>query len=117
MKIAQKTSSWIAAFLGWVLLSTLTVFVIWSLRDRARLIRDNDNERILNVLFTSQREFDDFGSAIEANPVLAERILGFTVYFLQDAGLEPNRQKGIFDLVGQGTRRGPQHHKIFLRRN
>ncbi|GHT55297.1 hypothetical protein FACS1894109_01560 [Spirochaetia bacterium] len=80
MKIAQKTSSWIAAFLGWALLSALTVFVIWGLRDRARLIRDNDNERILNALFTSQQDFDDFGSAIEANPVLAERIAGFAIY-------------------------------------
>ncbi|GHV63228.1 hypothetical protein AGMMS49587_12560 [Spirochaetia bacterium] len=80
MKIAPRTSSWIAAFLGWVLLSALTIFVIWGLRDRARLIRDNDNERILNALFTSLRGFDDFGSAIEANPVLAERIAGFAIY-------------------------------------
>ncbi|GHT65516.1 hypothetical protein FACS1894110_07580 [Spirochaetia bacterium] len=80
MKIAQRTSSWIAAFLGWALLSALTIFVIWGLRDRARLIRDNDNERILNALFTSQQNFDDFGSAIEANSVLSERIVGFAVY-------------------------------------
>ncbi|GHV11925.1 hypothetical protein FACS189491_04020 [Spirochaetia bacterium] len=80
MKIAQRTSSWVAAFLGWALLSALTIFVLWGLRDRARLIRDNDNERILNVLFTSQREFDDFGSAIAANSVLAERIVGFAIY-------------------------------------
>ncbi|GHT93417.1 hypothetical protein FACS1894140_6500 [Spirochaetia bacterium] len=80
MKIAQRTSSWIAAFLGWVLFSALTIFVIWGLRDRARLIRDNDNERILNALFTSLRGFDDFGSAIEANPVLGERIAGFAIY-------------------------------------
>ncbi|GHV41144.1 hypothetical protein AGMMS49546_16410 [Spirochaetia bacterium] len=80
VKITQGTSSWIAAFLGWALLSALTIFVIWGLRDRARLIRDNDNERILNALFTSLRGYDDFGSAIEANPVLEERIAGFAIY-------------------------------------
>jgi two-component system sensor histidine kinase HydH len=79
VKISKVTSSLAAAFLGWALLSALTIFVFWGLRDRARLIRDNDNERILNALFTS-RGFDDFGSAIEANPVLEERIAGFAIY-------------------------------------
>jgi two-component system sensor histidine kinase HydH len=50
------------------------------MRDRARLIRDNDNERILNMLFTSLREYDDFGSAIESNPQLTEQIAGFALY-------------------------------------
>jgi two-component system sensor histidine kinase HydH len=50
------------------------------MRDRARLIRDNDNERLLNALFTSLRNHDDFGSAIEANPLLEERIAGFGIY-------------------------------------
>ncbi|MDR3343319.1 MAG: HAMP domain-containing histidine kinase [Treponema sp.] len=80
MKIPVQTSSCIAAALCWALLSALTGFIIWGMRDRARLIRDNDNERILNMLFTSLREYDDFGSAIESNPVLTERIAGSAVY-------------------------------------
>ncbi|AEF82294.1 signal transduction histidine kinase, nitrogen specific, NtrB [Leadbettera azotonutricia ZAS-9] len=56
------------------------VFTIFNFRDRARLIRDNDNERLLNMLFTSLRDYDDFGSAIESNPILKERIAGFAVY-------------------------------------
>jgi two-component system sensor histidine kinase HydH len=80
MKVSGAVSSGIAAVLGWLILSALLFFIIWAMLDRARLIRDNDNERILNVLFTSLRNYDDFGSAIESNEVLAGRIRGFAVY-------------------------------------
>ena len=80
MKVALRTGSWIAAALCWLLLSALAFFILLLIRDRARLIRDNDNERLLNMLFTSLRSYDDFGSAIEANPVLGERIAGFGIY-------------------------------------
>ncbi|MDR0710670.1 MAG: HAMP domain-containing histidine kinase [Spirochaetaceae bacterium] len=80
MKVALRTGSWIASALCWLLLSALAFFILLLIRDRARLIRDNDNERLLNMLFTSLRSYDDFGSAIEANPVLGERITGFGIY-------------------------------------
>ncbi|MFP3091244.1 HAMP domain-containing histidine kinase [Treponema sp. TIM-1] len=80
MKVSLRTASLIAALLCWVLFSALTVFIIQGMRDRARLIRDNDNERLYNMLFTSLRDYDDFGSAIEANEALRERIVGFAVY-------------------------------------
>ncbi|MDR3162195.1 MAG: HAMP domain-containing histidine kinase [Spirochaetaceae bacterium] len=80
MKIPLRTASLIAALLCWILASILTVFIIQGMRHRARLIRDNDNERLYNMLFTSLRDYDDFGSAIEANPVLRERIVGMAVY-------------------------------------
>ncbi|MDR0451824.1 MAG: HAMP domain-containing histidine kinase [Treponema sp.] len=80
MKIALRTGSWIATALCWALFSALAFFILLLMRDRARLIRDNDNERLLNALFTSLRSYDDFGSAIEANPVLGERIAGFGIY-------------------------------------
>ncbi|MDR2245807.1 MAG: HAMP domain-containing histidine kinase [Treponema sp.] len=80
MKVALRTGSWIASALCWLLLSALAFFILLLIRDRARLIRDNDNERLLNMLFTSLRSYDDFGSAIEANPVLGERIAGFGIY-------------------------------------
>ncbi|MDR1420601.1 MAG: HAMP domain-containing histidine kinase [Treponema sp.] len=79
-RISAAVSSGAAAVLGWVVLSALVFFIAWTIQDRARLIRDNDNERIFNMLFTSLRGYDDFGSAIEANPALAERIRGFAVY-------------------------------------
>ncbi|MDR2096291.1 MAG: HAMP domain-containing histidine kinase [Treponema sp.] len=80
MKIGLKTSSLIAALLLWVLLSFLAFFIIYGMRDRARLIRDNDNERILNMLFASLRSYDNFGTAIESNALFRERILGLAFY-------------------------------------
>ncbi|MDR2071639.1 MAG: sensor histidine kinase [Treponema sp.] len=81
MKAPLKTASWIAALLSWLLLSALTVFIILEIRDRARLIRDNDNERLFSVLFTSLREdYEDFGSFIESSPLLKSRIAGFGIF-------------------------------------
>lgn len=79
-KNALGTSSLIAALLGWLLLSALNVFITWALRDRARLVRDNENERTLNTIWTELRNYDDFGSAVESNPILKERIIGVAVY-------------------------------------
>lgn len=80
MKVAIRTSSCIAAVLSWALASALMIFILGGLRDRARLIRDNDNEQILNTLFTNLRDYDDVGAAIESNPILKERIDGFAIY-------------------------------------
>jgi two-component system sensor histidine kinase HydH len=80
MKKSIKTYSFITVFFVWLVLSALTLFILWGMRDRARLIRDNDNERILNMLFTSLRGYDDFGSAIESNAALENRVTGFAVY-------------------------------------
>jgi two-component system sensor histidine kinase HydH len=80
MKISLRTSSLFAAILCWALLSALAVFMIMSLQDRARLIRDNDNERLFNLLFSSLRDYDDFGSAIESSQLLRERIIGLAIY-------------------------------------
>jgi two-component system sensor histidine kinase HydH len=98
MKNSLRVSSLAAALLGTLLLTALAVFIIWGMRDRSRLIRDNDNERILNMLFTSLRTYDDFGSAIESNAVLAGRITGFAVY---SSDLRPvyqwGKTPGLFD--------------------
>ncbi|MDR2313238.1 MAG: HAMP domain-containing histidine kinase [Spirochaetaceae bacterium] len=75
-----RRGSLAAALLTWMLFSVLAVFIIWGYRDRARLIRNNENERILNTLFAGLRDYDDFGSAIEANETLKERIAGLAVY-------------------------------------
>ena len=80
MKISLRTASLFAAILCWALLSALMVFIILGMRDRARLIRDNDNERLLNHLFSSLRDYEDFGSAIESSRRLRERIIGFAIY-------------------------------------
>ena len=76
----KKIAGTSLALLGWLLLSALNLFVVWALRDRARLIRDNDNERIISTLFTEMRNYSDMGSAIESNPALSERISGAAIY-------------------------------------
>jgi two-component system sensor histidine kinase HydH len=92
-------ASLFAALAGWLLLSVLAVFIIWGLRDRARLIRDNENERILNTLFASLRDYEEFGPAIEENETLRQRITGFAVY---DSGYAPVQKWGevppVFDI-------------------
>ncbi|MDL2229646.1 sensor histidine kinase [Treponema sp. OttesenSCG-928-L16] len=80
MQISVRTSSGAVAVIGWILLSALAALIFWGARDRARLIRDNDNERMLNILFASLRNYDDFGSAIEASAVLKNNIVGFAIY-------------------------------------
>jgi two-component system sensor histidine kinase HydH len=80
MKIPVRTGSLIAALLCWILFSALTVFIIQGMRDRARLIRDNDNEQILNMLFAGLRGDEGFDAALESNPILKERIAGFAIY-------------------------------------
>ncbi|MDR2535863.1 MAG: sensor histidine kinase [Treponema sp.] len=80
MKTGIRTSSGIVALLCWVLTSMLTLFILWGIRDRARLIRDNDNERILNIIFTEFRGHNAFGSIIESHPLLSARIAGFAIY-------------------------------------
>ncbi|MDR0525943.1 MAG: sensor histidine kinase [Spirochaetaceae bacterium] len=80
MKISIRTSSCIAGLLCWLGASGLTVFVFGSIRDRARLIRDNDNERMFTLIAVELRGQEDVGTAIRSNPILAERISGFAVY-------------------------------------
>jgi two-component system sensor histidine kinase HydH len=80
VKTNLRASSLIASLLAWALFSALTVLVIWQLRDRARLIRDNDNERLLNTLFANWRSFDDIDAVIRENPVLDERLKGIGLY-------------------------------------
>ncbi|MDR0473148.1 MAG: HAMP domain-containing histidine kinase [Treponema sp.] len=79
-KISAQSLSLIVSLFLWLLFSVLVVFIIRGMWDRARLIRDNENEQIFNTLFTSLRNHEDFGSVIESNPALMERIFGFAVY-------------------------------------
>jgi two-component system sensor histidine kinase HydH len=120
MKHVNRRASLFAALIGWILLSALAVFIIWVQRDRARLIRDNENERILNTLFTSLRDYDDFGPAIAENETLRQRITGFAVYdsgraLVQRWGKVPS----MFDLslIGNKTARRFNRYTIPDRRS
>ncbi|MDR1175707.1 MAG: HAMP domain-containing histidine kinase [Treponema sp.] len=75
-----KISSFIVTVAAWLLFSALTVLIVWETLDRARLIRDNDNERIFSTLFASMRTYESYGEAIESSELLRSRIEGIGVY-------------------------------------
>ncbi|MDR1326591.1 MAG: sensor histidine kinase [Treponema sp.] len=117
-KIPIRTASLIVAVFGWLLVTALAAFITWNLRDRAGIIRDKDNEQIINILFASLHGYDDFGAAIEANSLLRERIIGFAMY---DADLTPIYRWGdtpaTFDerLLGNRTSNPGEKHFFELR--
>ncbi|MDR2304441.1 MAG: HAMP domain-containing histidine kinase [Treponema sp.] len=75
-----KISSFIITVAAWILFSALTVLIVWETLDRARLIRDNDNERIFSTLFASIRNYESYGEAIESSELLRSRIEGIGIY-------------------------------------
>jgi two-component system sensor histidine kinase HydH len=78
--VNTKVSSFIITVAAWLLFSALTVLIVWETLDRARLIRDNDNERIFSTLFASMRNYESYGEAIESSELLRSRIEGIGVY-------------------------------------
>jgi two-component system sensor histidine kinase HydH len=96
MKKSVRTTSYFVAILVWSLFSILTFFIIHEMRDKAQLIRDKENEQLLNVLFSSLRNYDDFGTAIESSELLHERVKGLAVY---GRSLEPIYQWGKAPVV------------------
>jgi two-component system sensor histidine kinase HydH len=96
MKKSVRTTSYFVAILVWSLFSILVFFIIHEMRDKAQLIRDKENEQLLNVLFSSLRNYVDFGSAIESSELLQKRVKGLAVY---DHNLEPIYQWGRVPVV------------------
>ncbi|HET6452726.1 MAG TPA: hypothetical protein VFI08_15510, partial [Spirochaetia bacterium] len=54
-------------------LSGIAVVIFRGMTERNRLESRNDVEQTLSLLFTSLREYDDFGAAIEAQAALKAR--------------------------------------------
>jgi two-component system, NtrC family, sensor histidine kinase HydH len=80
MKNGIRTTSWVLTAGVLLAITAATAFVHGQMRDRIELIAANDNERILNSLLASLRDWDDFGSAIEADDSLSSRVAGVGVY-------------------------------------
>ncbi|MDR3277078.1 MAG: HAMP domain-containing histidine kinase [Treponema sp.] len=98
-KLPVKKSSLIFVLLCWVLASNVMGYLFWSLRDRARLIRDNQHERLLTTIVSNFRSIEDINFLLESNTILMERIRGAALY---DADFQPLYRWGsapaIFDL-------------------
>jgi two-component system, NtrC family, sensor histidine kinase HydH len=80
MKAGIRTTSFILMACAIAALFGAFAFVYAQMRDRIELVSANDNERILNTLFAGLRDYDDFGSAIEADETLSKRVAGIAVY-------------------------------------
>jgi len=78
--LRARTTSLVAAVAVFAALSGLSYLVIRDMGERAVLVNRNAMEKLLNGLFTSLGEHDDFGAAIEASASLKEKILGVGVY-------------------------------------
>jgi two-component system sensor histidine kinase HydH len=107
-----RAFSWVPALFSWALFSALTIFIITGFRDRARLIRDNENERIFNTLFASFRNYASFDEALQSNQLLSERIAGFALYgqdlspIYRWGNAPPVFDEGILKESGGGNRFG-----------
>lgn len=80
MKIKKGTASLFIAIVALAFFSGLNVFIFREMRDSSTLVSANENERILNTLFASLKDHVDFGSAIESDTELRDRVIGVMVY-------------------------------------
>ncbi len=82
----HKASAAIAV-LVFILLSLANGMIFRGQSLLYRLESRNEAEQTMNALFTSQKVYDDFGSAIEQNATLKDRVLGLGLYDVQGKGL------------------------------
>jgi two-component system, NtrC family, sensor histidine kinase HydH len=75
-----KTISLIVSIAASILLALLVCLSLKSRDDIDRLGSLNDSERTLNTLWESLKDNADFGSGIEANEELKEKVIGVGIY-------------------------------------
>jgi len=75
-----RTTSAIAAATAFMLLSLASVAIFRGQRLLYSLEARNEAEQTLTALFTSLKNYDDFGAAIEQNAALKERIIGIGLF-------------------------------------
>jgi two-component system, NtrC family, sensor histidine kinase HydH len=68
------------ALLAFAAFSALVVAGFRGLDERNRLESQNDGSRTVNLLLSSLRSYADFGAAIEGIPVLADKVIGVSVF-------------------------------------
>ena len=75
-----RTTSAIAAAIAFMLLSLASWAIFRGQRLLYSLEARNEAEQTLTALFTSLKNYDDFGAAIEQNAALKERIIGIGLF-------------------------------------
>jgi two-component system sensor histidine kinase HydH len=76
----MRTTSAIAAAIAFMLLSLASWAIFRGQRLLYSLEARNEAEQTLTALFTSLKNYDDFGAAIEQNAALKERIIGLGLF-------------------------------------
>jgi two-component system sensor histidine kinase HydH len=76
----MRTTSAVAAAIAFILLSLASWAIFRGQRLLFSLEARNEAEQTLTALFTSLKNYDDFGAAIEQNTALKERIIGLGLY-------------------------------------
>jgi two-component system sensor histidine kinase HydH len=79
-RMKARTASLGIAILAFACLSAVAVVIFRSMHERDLLESKNACEEIMNNLFASLRDHDDFGSAIELYPDLRSKIQALGVY-------------------------------------
>ena len=68
------------ALLAFAALSAANLAVFKGMAERDRLESRNGAERTMNILFSSLRDYEDFGAAIQAIPELSAKVIGVGAY-------------------------------------
>lgn len=76
----MRTTSAVAAAIAFILLSLAAWGIFRGQRLLYSLEARNEAEQTMTALFTSLKNYDDFGAAIEQNPALKERVIGLGLF-------------------------------------
>jgi two-component system sensor histidine kinase HydH len=68
------------AVISFAALSVVDMVIFRGMAERSRLESRNDLEQTFNILFTALRGHDEFGAAIDADPSLKSKVVGFGLY-------------------------------------
>lgn len=79
-RMKTRTTSAIVAAIAFILLSLSSWAIFRGQRLLYSLEARNEAEQTLTALFTSLKNYDDFGSAIEQNAALKERVIGLGLF-------------------------------------
>ncbi|MCE1196675.1 HAMP domain-containing histidine kinase [bacterium] len=83
----MRTTSAIAAAIAFTLLSLASWGIFRGQRLLYSLEARNEAEQTMTALFTSLKNYDDFGAAIEQNPALKARVVGLGLFDAQGGRL------------------------------
>ncbi len=124
---ARRLASLGLALLAFGLLTAAAVTIFRGMAERNRLESRNEGERVMNLLLSSLRDHDSFGSAIESIEALRDEVIGVGAYTevgellyawgrvpsTMPAELKPSGIGGVRDRLRQ-YRENPRRDSLIL---